>query len=106
MELARRKRLFLFGIVLASLPIILWIVLPDSLFPKIAALLRTDDRLIEAYGFMAGAVCQFVAAWFFDRAHQRPRDWISICGIALTVCSGTAVMVFFGAMAAVTLQGW
>ena len=92
--------------VFASLPFILWAVLPGSLFPKIAGLLRTDDRLVEAFGFMAGAVSQFVAAWFFNRAHQRPRDWISVCGIVLTVCSALAMFVFWGAVAAVTMQGW
>ncbi|MGA8873542.1 MAG: hypothetical protein WA434_18875 [Candidatus Acidiferrales bacterium] len=106
MELARRKRLFALGVAFALLPIILWAVLPDSLFPKIAGLFRADDRLVEAYGFMAGALCQFVAVWFFNRAHQRPRDWISVCGIVLTVCSAFAIFVFWGATAAVTLQGW
>lgn len=106
MELARRKRLFVSGVVFASLPIILWAILPDSLFPRIGLLFHTDTRLVEAYGFMAGAVCQFVAAWFFNRAHQRPRDWISVCGVVLTVCSAFAMLAFWGATAAVTMQGW
>ncbi|MFZ0979303.1 MAG: hypothetical protein WAN23_07855 [Candidatus Acidiferrales bacterium] len=106
MELARRKQLFTLGIAFALVPIILWVVLPESLFPKIGLLFHTDTRLVEAYSFMAGAGSQFVAAWFFNRSHQRPRDWISVCAIILTVCSGIALFVFFCAMIVIAMQGF
>jgi uncharacterized membrane protein len=106
MELARRKRLFIFGMVFAWLPIILWAALPDSLFPKISLLFHTDTRLVEAYAFLAGAASQFVAAYFFDRSRQRPRDWISVCATVLSISSGITVVVFFGAITAVTMQGF
>lgn len=106
MELARRKRLFILGVVFALLPIVLWATLPDFLFTGIAHLFRTDTRLVEAYAFFAGAASQFVAAYFFNGSHQRPRDWMSVCAIVLTVSSGLAIVVFWGATIGVAMQGF
>ena len=106
MELARRKQLFILGVAFALLPIILWAALPDSLFPKIGLLFHTDTRLVEAYCFLAGSASQFVAAWFFDRSHHRPRDWMSVCAIVLTICSGLATFVFWSATIVVAMQGF
>lgn len=106
MELARRKRLFILGVVFALLPIILWAALPDSLFPKIGLLFHTDTPLVEAYCFLAGAGSQFVAALCFDRSSQRPKDRMSVWAVILTVCSGIAVAVFWGATLGVAMQGF
>lgn len=56
MQMAERKKWFVFGSVIAILPIVLWIALPNALFTKLALRLNVDDRLISVYAFMLGVV--------------------------------------------------
>ena len=105
MDLAQRKTQFAWGATLGFLPVIVWIVLPVVVVLKLATFLRMDDRLIEAYCFLCGAILELVALYFFDRA-RRPWDWLSICAVITGVFSICAAIVFWVAVAAVTMQGW
>jgi hypothetical protein len=104
--LAQRRKRFAVGLSLTFLPIILWIVLPVVLFVKLALLVRIDERLVEAYSFIVGALFQLVAIYFFENARQKPRDWLSICAVTADVVSLLSVLVYFGAASAVVLRGW
>lgn len=106
MELAQRKKRFAFGLLVAFLPFVLWIVLPVVLFLKLALLVHIDERLVEAYSFIIAAIIQLVAIYFFENARQKPRDWLSICAATAGVVSVLSVLVFFGAASAVVLRGW
>jgi len=101
-----RRIKFTLGILLALLPIVLWIVLPVSLFERIAVTLRMDDRLVEAYAFMLGAFSELVAIYFLKHSRQRPWDWVSAFSLIGAILSGLAIFVFFGAASAVAMQGW
>jgi len=101
----RRKRLAA-GLALTLLPLVLWIVLPGALFLKLSKLSGLDERLVEAYSFIIGAVFQFVAIYFFENARQKPRDMLSICAVTAGVVSVLSVFVLFGAASAVVLKGW
>jgi hypothetical protein len=119
-NLARRKKDLAFGLSFAALPIVLWAVVPASFVLKFAASFRWDERLVEAYAFMCGALFQLAAIYFFNRIAKRPPDraptstvsraweidWVSIGAVAAGVVSVLAIFVFFGAVTAVTLQGW
>ena len=96
MELAQRKTLLALGAALAFLPVIVWFMLPVAVVLKLAVFLRLDERLLEAYCFLLGAILELAAIYFFERARRRSWDWLSIC----------AVVVFWGAIAAVTMHGW
>ena len=106
MDLAQRKTLFGWGTVLTLVPIFVWIVLPGAVFSKLAAFFRMDDRLIEAYCFMSGAILELVALYFFERARRRPWDWLSVSAVTGGTISVIATIVFWGAAAAVVMQGW
>lgn len=106
MDLAQRKARFAWGTALGFLPVIAWIVLPVAVVLKLALFLRLDERLLEAYCFLLGAILELVAIYFFKRARRRPWDWLSICAVITGAFSICAIIVFWGAIAAVTLQGW
>ena len=107
MDLAQRKTRFAWGAALTFTPILVWIVLPVAVFSKLAAFFRMDDRLIEAYCFMSGAILELVALYFFERARrQRPWDWLSVSAVTAGTISIFATIVFWVAVAAVTMQGW
>ena len=97
---------FTLGILLAILPVILWIALPVSLFQEFADALRMDDRLVEAFAFMLGAVSELVAIYFLKHSRKRPWDWVSAFSLIGAILSGLAIFVFFGAASAVAIQGW
>jgi predicted permease len=101
-----RRAKFTLGILLALLPIVLWVALPVNLFDKIAAALRMDDRLVDAYAFMLGAVSELVAIHFLRHSRKRPWDWVSAFSLIGAILSGLAIFVFFGAASAVAMQGW
>lgn len=103
---AQRKKRIAVGLVLALVPLILWLALPAMLFLKLARLFGIDERLVEAYSFVVGAIVQLVAIYFFENARQKPRDALSVCAFAAGVVSVVSVIVFFGAASAVALQGW
>jgi uncharacterized membrane protein len=105
-ELAQRKTLLALGAALAFLPVIVWFMLPVAVVLKLAVFLRLDERLLEAYCFLLGAILEFVAVYFFQRARRRPWDWLSICAVITGAFSICAIIVFWGAIAAVTLHGW
>lgn len=106
MELAQRKTQFWLGLVLLFLPILLWIALPDALFTRFALFFRMDDRLVEAYCFVGGAIVEMIAIYFFERTRRRPRDWLSVCAVVTGSFSVLATIIFWGAAAAVVMQGW
>ena len=106
MDLAQRKARFAWGAALGFLPVIVWIVLPVAVVLKLAVFLRLDERLLEAYCFLLGAILELVAIYFFKRARRRPWDWLSICAVITGAFSICAVVVFWGAIAAVTMHGW
>lgn len=106
MDLAQRKARFAWGAALTFAPILVWIVLPVVVFSKLAAFFRMDDRLIEAYCFMCGAILELVALYFFERARRRPWDWLSVSAVTGGTISVIATIVFWGAAAAVAMQGW
>jgi hypothetical protein len=97
---------FTLGILLALLPVVIWIALPVSLFQEFASALRVDDRLVEAFAFMLGAVLELVAIYFLKHSRKRPWDWVSAFSLIGAILSGLAVFVFFGAASAVATQGW
>jgi len=106
MELVQRKARFAAGILLALLPIVLWVVLPDAVVAKLALLFRADIRLVEAYCFTIGGISQLVAIYFLENARKKLRDRLSIAAVAAGVVSVLGVIVFFGAATAVAMQGW
>jgi hypothetical protein len=106
MDLAQRKTRFAWGTALAFLPIAVWIVLPVAVVLNLALFLRMDERLLEAYCFLLGATLELVAIYFFKRTRRRPWDWLSICAVITGAFSICAVVVFWGAIAAVTMHGW
>ncbi|HXX43794.1 MAG TPA: hypothetical protein VEJ38_03640 [Candidatus Acidoferrales bacterium] len=103
---AQRKKLLAVGITLTLAPLILWLALPAALFLKMSHLIGTDERLVEAYSFIIGAILQLVAIYFLENARQKPRDFLSTCALSAGVVSVTSVIVFFGAASAVVLRGW
>jgi hypothetical protein len=105
-EILSRKGNFTLGVTLAILPIVLWIVLPAAYFVRIAAASRIDDRLVEDYAFMLGAVSQVVAIYFLKRSRQHPWDWLSAFSLIGAILSGLAIFVFVSAAVGNTLQGW
>jgi hypothetical protein len=106
MKFLPRRAKFTLGILLALLPFVLWIVLPGSLFASIAASLGMDDRLVDAYAFMLGAISELVAIYFLRHSRKRPWDWLSAFSLIGAILSGLAIFVFFGAASAVAMQGW
>lgn len=106
MDLARRKTQFAWGAALGFLPVIVWIALPVAVVPRLALSLRLDERLLEAYCFLLGAILEFAAMYFFERARRRPWDWLSICAVITGAFSICAAVVFWGAIATVTMHGW
>jgi len=105
-ELAQRKTLLALGAALAFLPVIVWFMLPVAVVLKLAVSLRLDERLLEAYCFLLGAILELAAIYFFERARRRSWDWLSICAVITCAFSICAVVVFWGAIAAVTMHGW
>lgn len=105
-DLAQRKARFAWGAAFGFLPIIVWIVLPVAVVLKLALFLRLDERLLEAYCFLFGAILELVAIHFFERARRRPWDWLSICAVITGAFSICAIVVFWGAITAVTMRGW
>ena len=103
---AQRKTHLAVGLVLMLAPLILWFVLPAVLFLQLARLVGIDERLVEAYSFIIGAIVQLVAIYFFENSRQKPRDAVSVCAVAAGVVSVVSVLVFFGAASAVVLRGW
>ncbi|MGA8013068.1 MAG: hypothetical protein WB949_11640 [Candidatus Acidiferrales bacterium] len=106
MKFLSRKTKFTLGVLLALLPVVLWIVLPASLFVSIAVSLGTDDRLVDAYAFMLGAISELVAIYFLKHSRKLPWDWLSAFSLIGAILSGLAIFVFFGAASAVAMQGW
>ncbi len=106
MKYIPRRAKFTLGLLLAFLPVVLWIALPVSLFEKLAGALRTDDRLVEAYAFMLGAISELVAIYFLRHSRKRPWDWVSAFSLIGAILSGLAIFVFVGAASAVAMQGW
>jgi uncharacterized membrane protein len=106
MELAQRKARLAVGAALAFLPIVVWIVLPVAVVLKLALFLRLDERLLEAYCFLLGAILELAAVYFFQRARRLPWDWLSVCAVITGAFSICATIVFWGAIAAVTMHGW
>jgi hypothetical protein len=106
MDLAQRKTRFAWGTALAFLPVAVWIVLPVAAVLKLALFLRMDERLLEAYCFLLGATLELVAIYFFQRTRRRPWDWLSVSAIIGGTISVFAIIVFWGAIAAVTMHGW
>ena len=107
MELAQRKSRLAVGAALAFLPIVVWIVLPVAVVLKLALLLHMDERLLEAYCFLLGAILELAAVYFFRRARwRRPWDGLSVCAVITGAFSICAIVVFWGAIAAVTMHGW
>jgi hypothetical protein len=102
----QRKTRLAVGLVLTLAPLILWLALPAALFLKVSRLIGTDERLVEAYSFIIGAILQLVAIYFLENARQKPRDVLSICAASAGIVSVVSVIVFFGAASAVVLQGW
>lgn len=105
-EPAQRKIQLTVGLVLTLLPLVLWLALPAPLFLKLSRTTGVDERLIEAYSFVIGAILQLVAIYFLENARQKPRDALSICAFSAGVVSVVSVLVFFGAASAVVLRGW
>jgi uncharacterized membrane protein len=105
-DLAQRKTRLAVGATLAFVPIVVWIVLPVAVILKLAVFLRLDERLLEAYCFLLGTISEFVAIYFFQHARRRSWDWLSICAVITGAFSVCAVVVFWGAIAAVTMRGW
>jgi len=105
-DLAQRKRRLALGVVLTLAPLILWLVLPVALYLKLSRLIGIDERLVEAYSFIVGAIFQFVAIYFLENTRQKPRDALSICAVTAGVVSVLSVLVFFSAASAVVLRGW
>lgn len=101
-----RRAKFTLGILLALLPIVLWVALPASFFDNLAGALRLDNRLVEACAFMLGAVSELVAIYFLKHSRRRPWDWVSAFSLIGAILSGLAIFVFFGAASAVAMQGW
>ena len=99
-----RKTKFTLGVLLALLPVVLWIVLPASLFVSIAVSLGTDDRLVHADAFMLGAISELVAIYFLKHSRKLPWDWLSAFSLIGAILSGLAIFVFFGAASAVAMQ--
>ncbi len=106
MEFLTRKGRFALGVLLAIFPIVLWIVLPAGYFLRIAAASRIDDRLLEDYAFMLGALFELAAIYFLKRSRQHPWDWLSAFSLIGAIFSGLAICVFFFAVVGNTLQGW
>ena len=104
--LTQRKKRFAVGLSLTFLPVILWIALPVMLFVKLSLWVRMDERLVEAYSFIGGAMFQLAAIYFLESARKKPWDWLSICAVTAGVVSVFSVIVFFGAASVVALQGW
>ncbi len=105
-EAAQRKKRLAVGLVLTILPLALWLALPGMLFAKLAGRIGIDERLVEAYSFIVGAIVQLAAIYFYENARQKPRDWLSICAFSAGVVSVLTILVFFGAASAVVLRGW
>jgi hypothetical protein len=103
---AQRNKGLAFGLLFLFLPILLWVAVPDSLVVKAAVWLRADERLVEAYSLVGGALSQLAAIYFFNRIGRPPWNWLSVCAVATGVVSVLAIFVFFGAVTAVTLHGW
>jgi hypothetical protein len=101
-----RRARFTLGILLALLPVVLWIALPVRFFDNLAGALRMDDRLVEACAFMLGAISEFAAIYFLKHSRKRPWDWVSAFSLIGAILSGLAIFVFFGAASAVAMQGW
>jgi len=101
-----RTKRFAMGLVLTFLPLALWIALPAALFLRLARGIGIDERLVEAYSFVIGAVLQLVAIYFFENTRQKPRDVLSVCAATAGVVCILSVLVFFGAASAVVLHGW
>jgi len=104
--LAQRKKRLAVGLLLTFLPVILWIALPVVLFVKLALRIRMDERLVEAYSFIAGAMFQLAAIYFLESARKKPWDWLSICAVTVGFVCVLSVIVLFGAACVVALQGW
>jgi len=103
---AQRKTRLAVGLVLTLVPLILWFALPAALFLKLSRMIGTDERLVEAYSFIVGAILQLVAIYFLENARQKPRDLLSIFAVSAGIVSVVSVIVFFGAASVVALQGW
>jgi len=103
---AQRKKRLAVGLVLTLLPLILWLALPAALFLRLARGIGIDERLVEAYSFVIGAIFQLVAIYFFENTRQKPRDLLSVCAVTAGIFSVFSVIVFFGAASAVVLHGW
>jgi hypothetical protein len=106
MEFAQRKTQFWLGLLLLLLPILLWLALPDTLFTRLAIFFRIDERLVDAYCFLGGAIVEMVAIYFFERARKRLWDWLSVCAAVTGSFSVFATIAFWGAATAVVMQGW
>lgn len=102
----QRKTRLAAGLVLMLVPLILWFALPTVFFLKLARVLGIDERLVEAYSFIIGALVQLVAIYFLESARQKPRDLLSTCALSAGVVSVVSVIVFFFAASAVVLRGW
>jgi len=106
LDLAQRKKRFVLGFTIALLPVALWTAVPDALFVKIADALKLDERLVFAYSFMLGCGAEILAVYFLNKSYRRPWDWLSATAFITASLSSVATFVFFGAAAAVAMQGW
>jgi hypothetical protein len=104
-HIPRRLR-FALGILLAVLPVAVWIVLPASSFAKIPAQLGMDNRLCEDFAFVLAMVSEIAAIAFFKHSRTQPWDGLSAFSLIGGILSGLAIAFFFIAIIGVSMQGW